>query len=140
MESKTLTDTDYSGVRYCALHHSTTRSKESKMKRIPILVDKKYSGHWFDQKKAIRFDSNLSGMDSLSDFHEAMYLTKSNTWIWNEFTFGNDGDVDSDKYFKSDENFASKWLTRHRVDIQNYEEVPQTVKDSIEKIVSKMEV
>ena len=104
------------------------------MKRIPILVDKKYSGHWFDQKKAIRFDSNLSGMDSLSDFHEAMYLTKSNTWIWNEFTFGNDGDVDSDKYFKSDENFASKWLTRHRVDIQNYEEVPQTVKDSIESL------
>ena len=110
------------------------------MKRIPILVDNKYSGHWFDQKKAIRFDSNLSGMDWLSDFHEAMYLTKSNTWIWNVFTFGNDGDVDSDKYFKSDENFASKWLTRHRVDIQNYEEVPQTVKDSIEKIVSKMEV
>lgn len=110
------------------------------MKRIPILVDKKYSGHWFDQKKAIRFDSNLHGSDWLSDLHEALYLTKSNTWIFNEFTFGNDGDVDGDMYFKSDENFASKWLTRHKVDIQNYEEVPQAVKDAIEKIVSKMEV
>jgi hypothetical protein len=110
------------------------------MKRIPILVDRKYSGHWFDQKKAIRFDSNLSGIDWLGDFREAMYLTKSNTWIFNEYTLGNDGDVDKDTYFKSDENFASKWLTRHKVDIQNYEEVLQAVKDAIEKIALKMEV
>jgi hypothetical protein len=110
------------------------------MKRIPILIDRKYSGHWFDQKKAIIFDSNLSEMDWLGDIREAMYLTKSNTWIWNEFTIGNDGDVDGDQYFKSDENFASKWLTKHKVDIQNYEEVPQAVKDAIEKIVLKMEV
>jgi len=108
------------------------------MKRIPILVDRKYSGHWFDQKKAIRFDSNLSGIEGY--FHEALYLTKSNTWIFNEFTFGNDGDVDDDRYFKSDENFASKWLTRHKVDIQNHEEVSQAVKDAIEKIALKMEV
>jgi len=110
------------------------------MKRIPVLVDKKYSGHWFDQKKAIRFDSNLSEIEGSTHFHEALYLTKSNTWIFNEFTFGNDGDVDDDRYFKSDEDFASKWLTRHKVDIQNYEEVPQAVKDAIEKIVSKWEV
>ena len=110
------------------------------MKRIPILVDKKYSGHWFDEEKSIRFDSNLSEIEFLCSFHEALYLTKSNTWIFNEFTFGNDGDVDDDTYFKSDENFASKWLTRHKVDIQNYEKVPQAVKDAIEKIVSKMEV
>ncbi len=110
------------------------------MKRIPVLVDKKYSGHWFDEKKAIRFDSNLHGIEWLSDFGEALYLTKSNTWIFNEFTIGNDGDVDGDRYFESDEDFASKWLTRHKVDIQNYEEVPQAVKDAIEKIVSKWEV
>jgi len=110
------------------------------MKRIPILVDKKYSGHWFDEEKSIRFNSNLSGIEFLCSFHEALYLTKSNTWILNEYTLGNDGDVDGDMYFKSDENFASKWLTRHKVDIQNYEEVPQAVKDAIEKIALKMEV